>query len=83
MTHSSSLSPSFRNDAKTVNVIATACFSPVTKVLSVCLSVPSITPSLGHQVVVAALRFFLTDTEDGDCGESSSDSEVGVASALV
>ena len=31
------------------------------------------------QVVVAAVRFFLTDTEDRDDGDSSSDSEVGVA----
>ena len=30
-------------------------------------------------MLVAAVRFFLTDTEDGHDGDSSSDSEVGVA----
>ncbi len=48
-----------RNDAKTVNVIATACFSPISRLVS------------------TALKFFLSDGQDGGADEESSDSEVG------
>jgi protein SDA1 len=44
-------------DAKTVNVLATACLSPVTKIMG------------------AALRFFLTEEEDGGEAESESSDE--------
>ena len=50
------------NDGKTVNVVATACFSPITKIM------------------VAAVKFFLSNEEEEGGGQGnssdSSDSEV-------
>lgn len=74
----------YRNDGNTVNVLATACFSPFTKVQKACFCVALIYLMLDIQVVVGALHFFLavndsSETTEGDSSGNESDVETSKA----
>ncbi|KAK3696721.1 hypothetical protein QZH41_013081 [Actinostola sp. cb2023] len=82
-------------DAKTVNVITTACFSPVSKVLAigylllllyyfnVFRPVASIEATNNALILVAALKFFLGNDDSKDDSDSDSEPEKPTAKQLL